>query len=68
MKEKENIKESPYLCGYVARDKNGLLHVFEVKPMRCEDYWWDIVYFHFYGIRSMPRPAVYLRQTANGRG
>lgn len=45
MKEKENIKKSPYLCGYVARDKNGLLHVFEVKPIRFEDYWWDIDYW-----------------------
>ena len=44
MKEKENIKESPYLCGYVARDKNGLLHVFEMEPRRLEDYWWDLGY------------------------
>ena len=41
----EKNKKSPYLCGYVARDKNGLLHVFEVKPIRCEDYWWDIDYW-----------------------
>lgn len=40
--EKQGEKKSPYLCGYVARDKNGLLHVFEVEPRRSEDYWWDL--------------------------
>ena len=45
VKEKENIGESPYLCGYVARDENGYLHLFEVEPRRIEHRWWDRYYY-----------------------
>ena len=33
--------ESPKLYGWVARDKNGMLHLFDVEPKRIGDYWWN---------------------------
>ena len=39
----EDLAKNPELSGWVARDKDGDLHVFEVKPKRCIDdcRWWD---------------------------
>lgn len=38
----EDFESLPKLNGWwVARDKNGELHVFEVEPRRTNDYWWD---------------------------
>lgn len=33
--------ESPKLYGWVARDRNGMLHLFDVEPKRIGDYWWN---------------------------
>ena len=42
-KMKKEIMKEPNLFGYVARDENGNLHIFEVKPKRLEEEhrWWD---------------------------
>lgn len=39
----EDLAKNPELSGWVARDKDGNLHVFEVKPKRSIDdcRWWD---------------------------
>lgn len=39
----EDLAKNPELSGWVARDKDGNLHVFEVKPKRSIDNceWWD---------------------------
>ena len=39
----EDLAKNPELSGWVARDKDGNLHVFEVKPKRSIDDcgWWD---------------------------
>ena len=39
----EDLAKNPELSGWVARDKDGNLHVFEVKPKRTMDdcRWWD---------------------------
>jgi hypothetical protein len=42
-KMKEQMMKEPNLSGYVARDEDGNLHIFEVKPRRLEEKhrWWD---------------------------
>lgn len=42
-KMKEEMMKEPNLSGYVARDEDGNLHIFEVEPRRLEEKhrWWD---------------------------
>jgi hypothetical protein len=42
-KMKEQMLKEPNLSGYVARDEDGNLHIFEVEPRRMEEKhrWWD---------------------------
>lgn len=40
---REQIMKGAKLSGWIARDEDGTLHVFEVEPRRIEDKgrWWD---------------------------
>ena len=38
----------PKLHGWVARDKNGSLNLYEVEPIRVDDHWWDVDYVSVY--------------------
>ena len=42
-KMKQQMMKEPNLSGYVARDEDGNLHIFEVEPRRLEEkhQWWD---------------------------
>ena len=39
--QKKNIMSGISLDGWVARDENGSLHLFEVEPSRIMHRWWD---------------------------
>ena len=41
--QKEQMLKESKMSGWVARDKDGSLHIFEVKPRRSADghQWWD---------------------------
>ena len=39
--QKQQIVKSAKLFGWIARDENGSLHIFEVEPSRIMDRWWD---------------------------
>lgn len=41
---KQQMIKSAKLSGWVARDENGSLHLFEVEPSRIMHRWWDRVY------------------------
>lgn len=38
---KQQMIKSAKLSGWVARDENGSLHLFEVEPSRIIHRWWD---------------------------
>lgn len=38
---KQQMIKSAKLSGWVARDENGSLHLFEVEPSRIMHRWWD---------------------------
>lgn len=38
---KQQMIKSAKLSGWVARDENGTLHLFEVEPSRIMHRWWD---------------------------
>ena len=38
---KQQMIKSAKLSGWVARDENGFLHLFEVEPSRIMHRWWD---------------------------
>ena len=38
---KQQMMKSAKLSGWVARDENGSLHLFEVEPSRIMHRWWD---------------------------
>lgn len=38
---KQQMIKSAKLSGWVARDENGSLHLFEVEPSRILHRWWD---------------------------
>ena len=38
---KQKMIKSAKLSGWVARDENGSLHLFEVEPSRIMHRWWD---------------------------
>ena len=38
---KQQMMKSAKLSGWVAKDENGSLHLFEVKPSRIMHRWWD---------------------------
>ena len=39
--QKQQIVKSAKLFGWIARDENGSLHIFEVEPSRIMHRWWD---------------------------
>jgi hypothetical protein len=39
--QKQQMIKSAKLSGWVARDENGSLHLFEVEPSRIMHRWWD---------------------------
>ena len=39
--QKKQMIKSAKLSGWVARDENGSLHLFEVEPSRIMHRWWD---------------------------
>lgn len=38
---KQQMIKSAKLSGWVARDEDGSLHIFEVEPYRISHRWWD---------------------------
>ena len=38
---KQQMIKSAKLDGWIARDENGRLHIFEVEPYRISHRWWD---------------------------
>lgn len=54
---KQQMIKSAKLSGWVARDENGSLHLFEVEPSRIMHRWWDRDY-HRTGLNESDFPDL----------
>lgn len=55
--QKQQVMKTAKLSGWVARDKNGNLHLFEMEPTRLIHRWWDRDY-HSTGLDESDFPDL----------